>query len=138
MPWLNVALIAAILAAVLLALAAAAIGGYQLAIRLAAPQRDALRVISELTPEGLKQALPDSGDRLARAALTRIWALIDPVITRQRQLLDQNGELQRRYGQARALIEGGYGLLELKQVELTLEEIFLSLTGSSLPAAASA
>src|SRR3989442_6427311 len=74
-------------------------------MRRAAPQRAALRLISELTPEGLKQRAPAIADKLARAALTRLWALTDPVMTRQRQLLEQNGELQRRYGQARALID---------------------------------
>jgi ABC-2 type transport system ATP-binding protein len=50
----------------------------------------------------------------------------------------ESKDLNTREAIARALVEGGYGLLELKEVELTLEEIFLSLTGSSLPAAASA
>jgi ABC-2 type transport system ATP-binding protein len=50
----------------------------------------------------------------------------------------ESKDLATREAIARALVEGGYGLLELKQVELTLEEIFLSLTGSALPAAASA
>ena len=98
-------LLAAVLAATALALVAAGLAGYRLATRRARPQREALRFIGELTPEGLKQRAPESSDRLARAALTRIYGLTEPVIARQRQLLDQNGELQRRYGQARALID---------------------------------
>lgn len=105
MPGLEPLLLAAVLAATALALVVAGLAGYRLAKRRAAPQRDALRLISELTPEGLRQATPTSKDRLARAALTRIYALTEPVIARQRQLLEQNGELQRRYGQARALID---------------------------------
>jgi hypothetical protein len=50
----------------------------------------------------------------------------------------ESKDLATREAIARVLVEGGYGLLELKDVELTLEEIFLSLTGSSLLAAASA
>lgn len=95
----------AVLAATLLALLTAGLAGYKLATRRAAPQREALRAISALTPESLRQQHPESTDRLAQAALTRIWALTDPVIARQRQLLEQIGDLQRRYGQARALID---------------------------------
>ena len=88
-----------------LTLVTAGLAGYRLAKQRAAPQRTALKVISELTPDGLKQGTPPSDDKLARAALTRLWALTEPVMTRQRQLLEQNGELQRRYGQARGLID---------------------------------
>ena len=49
----------------------------------------------------------------------------------------ESKDLATREAIARTLVEGGYGLLELRQVELTLEEIFLSLTGNALPAAAS-
>jgi len=37
---------------------------------------------------------------------------------------------------ARAVVNGGWGLLELKPVELSLEEIFLNLTAAPAPAAA--
>lgn len=50
----------------------------------------------------------------------------------------ESKDLATREAIARALVEGGYGLLELREIELTLEEIFLSLTGSARPAAASA
>ncbi len=50
----------------------------------------------------------------------------------------ESNNLSTREAIARALVEGGYGLLELREVELTLEEIFLSLTGSTRPATASA
>lgn len=50
----------------------------------------------------------------------------------------ESKDLSTREAIARALVEGGYGLLELREVELTLEEIFLSLTGSARPATASA
>src|SRR5436309_14289686 len=105
MAGLQLLLAAGILAALALALASAGLAGYKLARLLAAPQREALRLVSALTPDGLKQRPPANRDRLAQAALTRIWALTDPVIARQRQLLEQNSELQRRYGQARALID---------------------------------
>ncbi len=102
---LQLLLFVAVFAALTLSLMAAAAAGYRLARRRARPQRDALQLIGELTPEALRQAPPASTDRLARAAITRIWALTEPVIARQRHLLEQNGELQRRYGQARALID---------------------------------
>jgi diguanylate cyclase (GGDEF)-like protein len=127
-PSLDLALIGATLAAVLLAVVVAALGGYKLAKRQAAPQREALRVIGELTPEGLKQPFPDSPDRLARAALTRIWALIDPVITRQRQLLELNGELQRRYGQARTLIDLNAEFNETMQLAVVLDRLSAGLS----------
>jgi ABC-2 type transport system ATP-binding protein len=50
----------------------------------------------------------------------------------------ESKDMATREAIARTLVEGGYGLLEFREVELTLEEIFLSLTGSALPAAASA
>ena len=128
MPSLDLALIGATVAAVLLAVVVAALGGYKLAKRRAAPQREALRVIGELTPEGLKQPVPDSPDRLARAALTRIWALIDPVITRQRQLLELNGELQRRYGQARTLIDLMAEFNETMQLAVVLDRLSAGLS----------
>lgn len=128
MPSIDIALTAATLVAVLLALVTAALGGYKLATRRAAPQREALRIIGELTPEALKQPLPDSPDRLARAALTRLWALIDPVITRQRQLLEQNGELQRRYGQARALIDLMAEFNETMQLSIVLDRLSMGLS----------
>ena len=128
MPSLDLALIGATVAAVLLAVVVAALGGYKLAKRRAAPQREALRVIGELTPEGLKQPVPDSPDRLARAALTRIWALIGPVITRQRQLLELNGELQRRYGQARTLIDLMAEFNETMQLAVVLDRLSAGLS----------
>src|SRR5437667_393131 len=86
-PFLEPLLAAAVLAGAMLALLAAGLAGYRLARRRSAPQRSALRIISELTPEGLKRRTPAIADKLARAALTRLWALTDPVMTRQRQLL---------------------------------------------------
>ncbi|HEU5336994.1 MAG TPA: ABC transporter ATP-binding protein [Terriglobales bacterium] len=50
----------------------------------------------------------------------------------------ESKDMTTREAIARVLVEGGYGLLELREIELTLEEIFLSLTGSARPAAASA
>lgn len=105
MPSLDPLFASAALAVAALTLISAGLAGFRLAKRRAAPQRTALKAISELTPEGLKQGTPASDDKLARAALSRLWALTEPVMTRQRQLLEQNGELQRRYGQARALID---------------------------------
>jgi len=104
-PFLELLLVAAVLTGVALALLTAGLAGFRLAKRRTAPQRAALKLIGELTPDGLKQTPPASNDRLARAAINRLWALTEPVMTRQRHLLEQNGELQRRYGQARALID---------------------------------
>ena len=128
MPSIDFALLAAVLVAVLLALATAAIAGYNIAKRRAAPQREALRIISELTAESLKQPLPDSPDRLARGALTRLWALIEPVIARQRQLLEQNGELQRRYGQSRAVIDLMAEFNETMQLSVVLDRLSAGLS----------
>jgi diguanylate cyclase (GGDEF)-like protein len=113
------------------ALAGAALtglAGFRLAKRRAAPQRAALTIISELTPEGLKQRAPASADRLARAALTRLWALTEPVMTRQRQLLEQNGELQRRYGQARALIDLMAEFNQVMQLAAVLDRLSFGLS----------
>jgi len=128
MPALEPLLLAAGLAATALALLTAGLAGFRLAKHRAAPQREALQVISGLTRDGLKQTAPQSSDRLARAALTRIWALTDPVITRQRQLLEQNGELQRRYGQARALIDLMAEFNETMQLAAVLDRLSFGLS----------
>jgi diguanylate cyclase (GGDEF)-like protein len=128
MPALEPLLIPAILAASILTLLTAGLAGFKLARRLASPQRQALRLISELTPDGLKQKSPSSSDRLARAALARLWALTEPVIARQRQLLEQNGELQRRYGQARALIDLMAEFNETMQLAAVLDRLSSGLS----------
>src|SRR5438067_1884239 len=128
MPALESLLIPALLVAMSVALFAAGLAGFKLARRLASPQRDALRLIGELTPEALKQKPPTSPDRLSRAALGRLWALIDPVIARQRQLLEQNGELQRRYGQARALIDLMAEFNETMQLVAVLDRLSTGLS----------
>ena len=128
MPSLDYLLGAGILIAAVLALLAAGLAGYRLAKYRAGPQREALRLISELTPEGLKQKAPASSDRLARAALIRIYALTEPVIARQRQLLEQNSELQRRFGQARALIDLMAEFNETMQLSAVLERLTSGLS----------
>ena len=128
MPDLEPLLVAAILTALLLALLTAALAGYKLATRRAAPQREALQTIGTLTPESLRQSAPRSRDRLASAALTRIWALTEPVIARQRQLLEQNGDLQRRYGQARALIDLMSEFNETMQLAAVLDRLSTGLS----------
>jgi diguanylate cyclase (GGDEF)-like protein len=127
-PFLEPLLAAAVLAGAILALLTAGLAGYRLATRRAAPQREALQIIGELTPDGLKQRAPAIGDKLARAALTRLWALTDPVITRQRQLLEQNGELQRRYGQARALIDLMAEFNQVMQLAAVLDRLSFGLS----------
>src|SRR5919201_4165366 len=128
MPALEPLLIPAILAASILTLLTAGLAGFKLARRLGSPQRGALRLISGLTPDGLKQKSPTSSDRLARAALARLWALTEPVIARQRQLLEQNGELQRRYGQARALIDLMAEFNETMQLAAVLDRLSSGLS----------
>ncbi|MDQ6710630.1 MAG: sensor domain-containing diguanylate cyclase [Candidatus Dormibacteraeota bacterium] len=95
----------ALLLAAILALVVAGGAGFRLARRLQAPQRAALASIGAMTPEGLKEPPPLVKDKLADAALLRLWSLTEPLVARQRQLAEQNGELQRRFGQARALID---------------------------------
>jgi ABC-2 type transport system ATP-binding protein len=78
----------------------------------------------------------------AQAAVAQL-----PGVSKAELLSEQDGiaklrveakDLATREAIARTLVERGDGLLELKEVELTLEETFLSLTGSGLPAAGSA
>ena len=128
MPALEPLLLAAGLAATALALLSAGLAGFRLAKHRAAPQRAALRIVSGLTPDSLKQPAPASSDRLARAALTRIWALTDPVTARQRQLLEQNSDLQRRYGQARALIDLMAEFNETMQLAAVLDRLSFGLS----------
>ena len=106
----------------------AGLAGFRLAKVRSAPQRSALELISELTPDGLKHRTPDSDDKLARAALTRLWALTEQVVTRQRQLLEQNGDLQRRYGQARALIDLMAEFNEVMQLAAVLDRLSFGLS----------
>jgi diguanylate cyclase (GGDEF)-like protein len=127
-PFLEPLLTAAVLAGAALLVATAGLAGYRLAKRRAAAQRAALQIIGELTPEGLKQRAPASSDKLARAALTRLWALTEPVTTRQRHLLEQNGELQRRYGQARALIDLMAEFNQVMQLAAVLDRLSLGLS----------
>ncbi len=109
------------------------------------------KLVAVDSPENLTRRLKQTDTLLielrgagaaAQAAIAQL-----PGVSRAELMSEQDGiarlrvegkDLATREAIARALVEGGYGLLELKQVELTLEEIFLSLTGSSLPAAASA
>ena len=128
MPALEPFLTAAVLAAIALALLAAGLAGFRVAKHRAAPQRAALQTISALTPDSLRQGTPASEDKLARAALTRLWALTEPVVARQRQLLDQNGELQRRYGQARALIDLMAEFNEVMQLAAVLDRLSTGLS----------
>ena len=114
-PFLEPLLAAAVLAGAILALLAAGLAGYRLAKRRS-------------TPEGLKRRTPAIADKLARAALTRLWALTEPVMTRQRQLLDQNGELQRRYGQARALIDLMAEFNQVMQLAAVLDRLSFGLS----------
>jgi diguanylate cyclase (GGDEF)-like protein len=81
-----------------------------------------------LTPDGLRQQIPASDDRLARAAMVRLWALTEPVVARQRQLLEQNGELQRRYGQARAVIDLMAEFNEVMQLNAVLDRLSSGLS----------
>jgi diguanylate cyclase (GGDEF)-like protein len=127
-PALEPVLLGAVLIATALALLTAGLAGFRLAKRRAAPQRAALRTIAELTPDSLKQATPASNDKLARAALSRLWALTEPVMTRQRQLLEQNGELQRRYGQARGLIDLMAEFNEVMQLTAVLDRLSSGLS----------
>ncbi len=128
MPSFEPVLSAAILAATALALVSAGLAGFRLAKHRATPQRKALQTISELTPDSLRQRTPDTDDKLARAALVRLWGLTEPVITRQRQLLEQNGELQRRYGQARALIDLMAEFNEVMQLTAVLDRLSSGLS----------
>jgi diguanylate cyclase (GGDEF)-like protein len=106
----------------------AGLAGFRLAKDRAAPQRTALQLIGELTPDGLKHKIPYSDDKLARAALTRLWALTEPVVARQRQLLEQNGDLQRRYGQARALIDLMAEFNQVMQLAAVLDRLTFGLS----------
>ena len=127
-PYLEPLLAFAVLAGAALMVLTAGLAGFRLARRRASPQRVALKLIGELTPDGLKQMTPASADRLARGALTRLWALTEPVMTRQRQLLEQNGELQRRYGQARALIDLMAEFNQVMQLTAVLDRLSFGLS----------
>ena len=128
MPPLEPFLLATVLAATALALLAAGLAGFRLAKHRAASQRKALQTISELTPDSLRQRNPESEDKLARAAMVRLWALTEPVMNRQRQLLEQNGELQRRYGQSRALIDLMAEFNEVMQLTAVLDRLSSGLS----------
>jgi diguanylate cyclase (GGDEF)-like protein len=127
-PYLEPLLALAVLAGAALALLTAGLAGFRLAKHRSAAQRDALQIIGELTPDGLKQKTPASSDKLARTALSRLWALTEPVMTRQRQLLEQNGELQRRYGQARALIDLMAEFNQVMQLAAVLDRLSFGLS----------
>ena len=128
MTFLDALLIVAILIGVALTVLVAGLAGYRLAKHRAAPQRSALRLIAELTPDGLKQKPPVNADKLARAAMSRLWALTEQGVNRQRQLLEQNSELQRRHGQARALIDLMAEFNESMQLTAVLDRLSFGLS----------
>jgi diguanylate cyclase (GGDEF)-like protein len=127
-PAFEALLAAAVVVAIALAIVAAGLAGFRLAKHRAAPQRQALKTISALTPDSLRQRVPQSDDKLAHAALVRLWALTEPVVARQRQLLEQNGELQRRHGQARALIDLMAEFNEVMQLNAVLDRLSSGLS----------
>jgi diguanylate cyclase (GGDEF)-like protein len=127
-PAFEALLAAAVVVAIALAIVAAGLAGFRLAKHRAAPQRQALKTISALTPDSLRQRVPQSEDKLAHAALVRLWALTEPVVARQRQLLEQNGELQRRHGQARALIDLMAEFNEVMQLNAVLDRLSSGLS----------
>lgn len=127
-PFLQTVLPYALLVAGILTLAVAGAAGFRLAKHLQAGQRAALRVIGALTPEALKEAPPLTKDKLADAALLQLWSLTEPVVARQRQLAEQNGELQRRYGQARALIDLMAEFNEVMQLSAVLDRLSSGLS----------
>jgi len=127
-PAFEALLAAAVVVAIALAIVAAGLAGFRLANHRAAPARAALKTISALTPDSLRQRVPQSEDKLAHAALVRLWALTEPVVARQRQLLEQNGELQRRHGQARALIDLMAEFNEVMQLNAVLDRLSSGLS----------
>jgi diguanylate cyclase (GGDEF)-like protein len=127
-PALQSVLPFALLAAAILTVVVAGGAGFRLARYLQRHQRATLTVISALTPESLKQTPPLTKDRLADAALFRLWSLTEPVVARQRQLAEQNGELQRRFGQARALIDLMAEFNEVMQLSAVLDRLSAGLS----------
>jgi diguanylate cyclase (GGDEF)-like protein len=127
-PSLQAILPFALLAAAILILVVAGAAGFRLAKHFQSPQRTALATIGALTPERLKETPPLTKDRLADAALQRLWSLTEPVLARQRQLVEQNGDLQRRYGQARALIDLMAEFNEVMQLSAVLDRLSAGLS----------
>ena len=127
-PTLQAVLPFALLAIAILALLLAGAAGFRLARRVQTPQRVALVTIGSLTPDQLKAAPPLTKDALADAALLRLWSLTEPVVARQRQLAEQNGDLQRRYGQARALIDLMAEFNEVMQLSAVLDRLSAGLS----------
>lgn len=128
MHFLQAVLPYALLAAAALTLLVAGAAGFRLARMLQAPQRAALTSIANLSRDHLKAAPPLTKDKLADAALVRLWSLTEPVLARQRQLLEQNGELQRRHGQARALIDLMAEFNEVMQLSAVLDRLSAGLS----------
>jgi len=118
----------ALLAAGILTLLVAGAAGFRLAKLIQAPQRAALTAIANLTRENLKTEPPLTRDKLADAALVRLWSLTEPVLARQQQLVEQNGELQRRHGQARALIDLMAEFNEVMQLSAVLDRLSSGLS----------
>ena len=85
----------------------------------------------------------DAGHADAAAALTRIPGVTRVVESDRRdgvvgfEVESEKGRDVRR-DLARAVVTGGWGLLELRPMRMSLEEIFLSLTTEETPAAAAA
>ncbi len=108
------------------------------------------RVVAEDTPENLDRRLKGAESisvtvRGPREAISRALRMVPHVIS-----VETDGEARAHTGQtaftvqsevgadireslARAVVEGGWGLTELRPAHLSLEEIFLQLTMSDTP-----
>ncbi len=111
-----------------LVLALAVVVATRLGRRAYQPVRRFTEVVTALTADRFNLDSPRLGDRLLQPALDHLWTMGRSVTTRERELAAQNTLWQRRYGQARALIDLMAEFNQVMVLRPVLERLSLGLS----------
>jgi len=111
-----------------LVLALAVVVATRLARRAYRPVRRFTEVVSNLTADRFNLDSPKLGDRLLQPALDHLWTMGRSVTARERELAAQNTLWQRRYGQARTLIDLMAEFNQVMVLRAVLERLSLGLS----------
>ena len=92
------------------------------------PVRRFAQLVSSLTVEHFNAEPPRLDDRMLQPVLDRLWRMGSAVTARERELAAQNAVWQRRYGQARALIDLMAEFNQVMVFRAVLERLSLGLS----------
>lgn len=102
--------------------------GLRLADLLARPLRRLLDVVRALQPEQFAESGPRVTGKAIQAAVDHLWAIGRTLTARERELAAQNLAWQRRYSQARALIDLTAEFTQSMQLGIVLERLSQGLS----------